>query len=325
MTRAVTVTLRHADIVVSMATAVPTWIPADEIFRRLDFAGAVHAIDAALRDGFDPAHDPARQIVDVTAGQLLLMPSQTRDFVGTKLLSVSPDNPARGRERIQALYVLMDAETLTPMLLLDGTALTTLRTPAVSAVAARYLAPDGVCDVVVFGSGPQAEGHVAALRTVRELGRVRIVGRDAERAEALAARLAGTGVDAAVGTPADIASAGIVIAATTAAVPLFDGALVRGDALVIAVGSHEPDRRELDTQLISRSQVVVEDTATALREAGDVIIPVGEGAMDAASLVPLRQVVTGEVAVDRSRPRVFKSVGMSWQDLVVAAAVHRRG
>jgi ornithine cyclodeaminase/alanine dehydrogenase-like protein (mu-crystallin family) len=310
-----------------MATAVPTWIPADEIFNLLDFAGAVHAIDAALHGGFDPAGDPARQIVDVSAGQLLLMPSQAGEFVGTKLLSVSPDNPARGRERIQALYVLMDAETLTPSVLLDGTALTTLRTPAVSAVAAQYLAPDGACDLVVFGSGPQAEGHVAALRTVRELGRVRIVARNQKRAAAFVERLTTTGLDAAVGSAADVSTAQIVVAATTAADPLFDGALVGslrdGDALVIAVGSHEPDRRELDSQLLARAQVVVEDTATALREAGDVIIPIAEGVLDAAELLPLRRIVTGVAAVDRSRPRVFKSVGMSWQDLIVAAAVHR--
>jgi ornithine cyclodeaminase len=101
---------------------------------------------------------------------------------------------------------------------------------------------------------------------------------------------------------------------------VFDGALVGDDAFVVAVGSHERDRRELDGELVGRSQVVVEDVATALREAGDVVMAIEEGHMDAAGLVPLAEMVRGAASVDRTRPRVFKSVGMGWEDLVVAAA-----
>ena len=74
-----------------------------------------------------------------------------------------------------------------------------------------------------------------------------------------------------------------------------------------------------------RAQLVVEDIAVALREAGDLIIPIGEGAITADALVPMRDIITESVAVDRSRPRVFKSSGMSWEDLVIAAEVFRAG
>ena len=113
----------------------------------------------------------------------------------------------------------------------------------------------------------------------------------------------------------------MVVCATTARHPLFDGTLVADDACVVAVGSHEPDARELDAGLMARAQVVVEDRAVALREAGDVIMAVDETLLDPFSLVPLRDILRGELAVDRERPRVFKSSGMSWEDLVVAAAV----
>ncbi|MET0887188.1 MAG: ornithine cyclodeaminase family protein, partial [Mycetocola sp.] len=81
--------------------------------------------------------------------------------------------------------------------------------------------------------------------------------------------------------------------------------------------------RELDSALMTRAQVVVEDVAVAVREAGDVVIPRAEGALSAESLVPLRDLATGQASVDHSRPRVFKSSGMSWEDLVIAEEVLR--
>ncbi len=177
------------------------------------------------------------------------MPSQGTGFAGVKVLTVAPANPDRGLPRIQGVYLLCDAETLTPRALLDGTALTTLRTPALSALAARFLAPAEPARVVVVGSGPQAWGHVHALAAVRDLVDVVITGRSAPRAERLADRLSAEGFPARAGDASAVADATIVVCATTAAVPVIDGSSVADDALVIAVGSHEPDRRELDGAL----------------------------------------------------------------------------
>ncbi|SEN89594.1 MULTISPECIES: hypothetical protein [Cryobacterium] len=111
--------------------------------------------------------------------------------------------------------------------------------------------------------------------------------------------------------------------ATTARTPLFDGTLVPADCCVVTVGSHEADARELDSALPARSQLVVEDAATARREAGDVILALAEGAIEPGNLVPLRDLARGTVAAETARPRVFKSTGMSWEDLVIATTVHR--
>lgn len=299
------------------------WISADDIYSRVSFGDAVRAFQQALRDGLDPATDFTRGILDLTAGQLLLMPTESPDFVGVKVATVAPKNPAAGLERIQGVYMLMDAATLSPIALLDGVALTTLRTPALSAAAADYLAPDEVDHLVVFGSGPQAWGHIQAIRAIRDVQRVSIVGRDQERAQVLADTITASGLEARVGHRDDVKDAHIIACTTTARVPLFDGALVPDDSCTIAVGSHEAGSREIGSALARRAQIVVEDTATALREAGDVIMPIEEGVVDPASLVPVRDIVTKQVEVDRSRPRIFKSVGMSWQDLVVASAVYR--
>ena len=120
-------------------------------------------------------------------------------------------------------------------------------------------------------------------------------------------------------------SADVVVCATSARSPVFDSALLRDDAVVVAVGSHEPDARELDAALLGRATVVVEDIATALREAGDVVLAIADGTLTADDLVPMRDVLTGAIALPADRPLVFKSVGMSWQDLVVAAAVVKGG
>ena len=282
-------------------------------------AGAVRAITDALRGGLDPAADPPRTAVGLSHGQFLLMPSETPAAAGVKVVTVAPDNPARGLPRIQAAYLLFDRETLALRAVLDGTALTTLRTPAVSVAAVLPALPDRPLRVAVVGAGPQATGHVATLAAVRPLAGATHLLRDPSRTPLDAVRLGSAGADEA------LRAADVVVCATSARAPVFDSSLLRDDAVVVAVGSHEPDARELDAALLGRGTVVVEDVATALREAGDVVLAIAEGALTADDLVPVRDVVTGAVPPPADRPLVFKSVGMSWQDLVVAAAVVESG
>lgn len=306
----------------------PRWIGAEDVRRALTPDRARRLVVAALAQGLDPAEDPPRATPVVARGQLLIMPSETPHSVGVKVLSVAPDNPSQGRERIQALYVLMDAETLTPSVLIDGTAITSLRTPAVSAVGLDALAPQDVARVVIIGSGPQAIGHAEALLQVREPEEVVVVGRRPEAREAAAVAIDALGVRcravAAQDRPAveaAVRSAEVVVAATSSGTPVLDGAWVADGACVVAIGSHEPDRRELDAGLLGRSLVVVEDVATALREAGDVVMAIAEGTLAESDLHPMRDLVRGTLTRATDRPNVFKTVGMSWEDLVVAEGV----
>ncbi|MGR7025953.1 ornithine cyclodeaminase family protein [Geodermatophilus sp. URMC 62] len=278
-------------------------------------AGAVRAISDALRAGLDPAGDPPRMAVGLSHGQFLLMPSETPAAAGVKVVTVAPDNPTRGLRRVQATYLLFDRDTLALRAVLDGTALTTLRTPAVSVATVLPVLPDRPLRVAVVGAGPQAVGHVAALAAVRPLAAATHLVREPARTPLDAVRLGTAPADEALRT------ADVVVCATSARTPLFDSALLRDDAVVIAVGSHEPDARELDAALLGRATVVVEDVATALREAGDVVLAIADGTLAAEDLLPMRDVVSGAALPGGGRPLVFKSVGMSWQDLVVAEAV----
>ena len=278
---------------------------------------AVQAITDALRGGVDPAADPPRISVGLTQGEFLLMRSEALTDAGVKVVTIAPDNPIHGLPRIQAAYLLFDQATLALRAVLDGTALTTLRTPAVSVAAVSQRLPDRPLRAAVIGAGPQATGHVSTLAAVRPLESATYLVRDPSRTPLDAITLGSPQADEA------LESADVVVCATSARSPVFDSALLRDDAVVVAVGSHEPDARELDAPLLGRATVVVEDVATALREAGDVVLAIAESRLTAADLVPMRDVLTGDVAPPTDRPLVFKSVGMSWQDLVVAAAVVR--
>jgi ornithine cyclodeaminase len=280
-------------------------------------AGAVAAITDALCGGLDPAADIPRMAVGLAHGQFLLMPAETPAAAGIKVITVAPRN--RELPRIQGVFLLFDRETLALRAALDGPALTTLRTPAVSVTAVLPRLPERPLRVAVVGAGPQATGHVATLAAVRPLAAATYLVRDPSRTS-----LAAVGLGSAEAGEA-LRTADVVVCATSARSPVFDSSLLRDDAVVVAVGSHQPDARELDAALLGRAAVVVEDVGTALREAGDVVLAIAEGALSPDDLVPMRDVVTGAAALPADQPVVFKSVGMSWQDLVVAEAVVATG
>jgi ornithine cyclodeaminase/alanine dehydrogenase-like protein (mu-crystallin family) len=274
------------------------FLAAGDVAERLRPTDAIDALQAALLSGLDPEADPPRGALAVGAGELLVMPSATPTHAVVKLVTVG------GEPRIQGVCVVFDASTLAPVALVDGIALTNVRTPAVSALAVRALASPDARRLLVFGRGPQAHGHVEAIRAVRPIEHVDMVGRDAGRIDEL------------------LAAADIVCCATTAREPLFDGSLVADHATVVAIGSHEPDAREVDDALVGRATVVVESRTSALREAGDVIGAIASGALREDELVTLADLVCGRASVPAG-PRLFKSTGMAWEDAVVASALVR--
>ncbi|WP_250030834.1 ornithine cyclodeaminase family protein [Paractinoplanes maris] len=275
----------------------------------LGFPRAIAALRAALAGGLDPETEPARVPIGFGDGEVLVMPSGDERIAGIKLVGIAPGNPARGLPRIHGVYVLFDAPTLVPRAILDGAALTSLRTPAVSALGVDLVAPPDARKLVVFGAGPQALGHIRALRAVRPLDSVRIVGRNRDRAAALAAE-----AGAELAGPESVADADIVACCTTAREPLFDGRLLGDRTVVVAVGSHEPAAREVDTETVRRCGALVESRATAVREAGDLI----QAGITEDELVTFADLVRGTTP---ARPRLIKTVGMGWEDLVIADAV----
>jgi ornithine cyclodeaminase/alanine dehydrogenase-like protein (mu-crystallin family) len=275
------------------------FVEAAEVEQRLSTSKAADALEAALLAGLDPESDPPRGVVELDHGQMLVMPSAAASHPMVKVVTVG------GEPRIQGVCVIFDSTTLAPVALVDGIALTNVRTPAVSELAVRHLAVPDAKRLVVFGRGAQAHLHVSALRAARPIEQVDMLGRSHGDVDEL------------------VAAADIVCCCTTAREPLFDGALVADHATVIAIGSHEPGARETDDTLAARATIVVESRGSALREAGDVILAIEGGAASADELVTLAQLVRGEAKPAPGRPRFFKSTGMAWEDAVTAALLAR--
>lgn len=301
------------------------FLSADALATHATVTDAIDALEACLLDGFDPDDDPARTSAAVPAGQLLMMPAAFGEYAGLKLVSIAPGNPDVGKPLVQAMYVLLDGATLTPLATLDGTWLTTFRTSTVSALAARRLARADSRRPVLFGAGVQAWAHARSLSAVLPLRHVDVVGRDRGRVDVLVKQIRNElGISAAPGAPDDVAQADVVACCTTAREPLFTGASLRPGTTVVAIGAYEPDARELDDATVAGATVVIESHGSALREAGDVIMAIESGALSADRLTTMRQLVRGELTPDDDAIRVFKGTGMSWQDLAVAGLLHRR-
>jgi ornithine cyclodeaminase len=299
-------------------------VAGDELRARLSMTAAIDALDAAFAREDPSLTSPLRTTLATPAGTLLSMPAAGEAGVGVKLVTLSEFNPQRGLPFTQAVYVLFDGTTQAPEAVIDGAELTALRTAAVSGLATRRLANPDASRLVVFGAGVQATAHVEAMHAVRPLSEVVVVGRDPGRTAALVAFANGLGVEARTGTPADVATADLVCTCTTSAVSVFDGHDLADGVHVNAVGAYLADQRELDTETMRRAKIVVETRDVALREAGDVVMAMDEGAIEADGLVDLAGVVRGRTV--RTAPgdvTVFVSVGVGFEDLVVARAALR--
>jgi ornithine cyclodeaminase/alanine dehydrogenase-like protein (mu-crystallin family) len=296
-------------------------LDAVELHRRLSMPAAIDALEAGFRSQ-DPSATPHRSNLDTPAGSLLLMPAFGEGGVGVKLVTLTPGNPERQLPFIGAVYVLFDSVTQTPEAIVDGAALTALRTAAVSGLATRYLANPDAERLVIFGAGVQARSHLEAMLAVRQVTHVTIVSRTSTRAQVLvdAARERGIGAD--VGDLDAAGEADLVCTCTTSAVPLFDGVRLTAGVHVNAVGTYQPTSRELDTDAMLRARVVVETREAALAEAGELAIPIDEGVFGREHVIAdLAEVVRGAgVRTDPSNITVFKSVGLAFEDLIVARA-----
>ncbi|MEO8293465.1 MAG: ornithine cyclodeaminase family protein [Actinomycetota bacterium] len=290
-------------------------IDAAELRRRLPMRAAIDALEAGFAAGVPPLS--LRTHTPTPDGQVLVMPAAGEQGVGVKVITLTSGNPGRGLPLVQGLYLLFDVISQSPEAVIDGAALTALRTGAVSGLATRWLARPDARRVVVFGAGVQARAHVEAVRAVRDIEDVAIVSRTLARAEALAAE-----VDGRVGSVTDVADADIVCTCTSSPEPLFDGQMLSDGVHVNAVGAFTPGTRELDTAAVVRARVVVETREVAMAESGDLLIPLTEAAIGDDHVVADLEELVGGSEVRRSPADVtaFLSVGLAFEDLVVARA-----
>lgn len=288
---------------------------------------AIEALARYFRGDREP-NTPLRQQLSLGDVQLLVMAAARErgpgsSNAGVKVVSVCPGNQRAGWPTVQASYLLFGGVAMAPLAMIEGGALTALRTAAVSGLATRALARVDASRLVVFGAGIQAQAHLRAMLAVRSIERVVIVNRDAARASAILALAEELNIHAELGNATAVSEADIVCTCTTSNTPVFDGGLLSQGAHVNAIGAFRPDSRELDDVAIARGRVFVEEREAALSEAGDLIIPIQAGNLEAAALAgDIFEICSGTATRGtRTEITIFKSVGLAIEDLVLAEAL----
>src|SRR6185436_1276150 len=277
---------------------------------------------------------PVRTVLEVGAGKNYfgVMPASldTPAAVGAKLVTVYHHNHARGLPSHLATIVLLDPETGALAALLDGRYITEARTAAVSAVSVRALARPESSVLGIVGSGVQARSHLEAIRHVVTLRDVRVWSPSAERREQFARESASSTrlpVHAVADAASAVRGADIVVLATASREPVIADSDIAAGAHIAAVGACRPDQREMPTALIKRAGVYVDARIGALKEAGDLLLPIGEQAIGPDHIRgELGEVLAGRAAARQSKQEVtiFKSLGMAVEDVAAARLVVER-
>lgn len=303
-------------------------IDAGQVVRLLPMAEAI----ALMRTAFVTISEGSaslahRQALQLPGGTGLLM-GAARDGVGLgmKLAAIVPGNAARGLPGSVALALLHDEETGEPRALIDGTALTALRTAALNGCAMDLLARRDVAVGLLVGAGTQAASQLLAMDTVRDLREIRVLGRDAARAGRFVQAMYDS-VKARLVVAKDPAGAlegvDVVVAATNSESPVVAGARVPAGCHVSGIGSFRPTMCEFDDDLLGRARIFVESRDTALAEAGELIAAERHGVTYRSDWTEVGEVL-GEVRPGRRSDgeiTFFKSVGHSVFDLYAARAI----
>ena len=306
---------------------------ADEILAAVPVGRLLDAVEMAYRDvaaGRD--RSPLRFHVPLTHGDLLLMPGMREGGSGSsvKLVTVLPDNAARGLPTVQAVVVWFDGKTGTPVAVLDGATVTAMRTGAASGVATRLLAREDAAVLGLIGSGGQAAWQVRAVLAARPIREVRIFSRDAAARARFAAEMArelgeGVRVTAAESAQETVSAADVVCCATTSSEPVFDADWLRPGAHVNAVGAFRLGMVELPPELFARAALVTVDSReAALAEAGDLVAAIDGGHLAGDAFVEIGTIGREWVTTrDPAAVTVFKSVGLAIQDVAAAELIVR--
>jgi ornithine cyclodeaminase len=294
----------------------------------------IAAMETAL-DQFSAGavRQPLRIVVDVGGHAFYaVMPAfiQQPPALGTKLVSVFHSNAALGLPSHLATIVLLDPETGALQAIMDGRYITEARTAAVSAASAKHLARPDARVLAVLGSGVQARSHIDALTRVRPFEEVRVWGRDPGRVGTLVEAItphvrARVVASSSAGEAA--AGADVIALVTASPEPVLARGSVRDGAHICAVGACRPDQREMDTALVRDARVFVDSRVGALAEAGDLVIPIREGAIDASHIAgELGDVFGGRIPGRQHAAEItiFKSLGMAVEDVAAARLAFER-
>ena len=298
----------------------------DDVRQLAEPRQAIRAIRTAFaRDSQNTVRMPVRTRLDLGGNLLLLMPCHDEAIhrAGVKTVTISTQSG------IHALYTLIDSSAGKMLALIEANYLTDLRTAATSAVVTEVLSRADVKTLGIFGTGRQAFAHFAVLPFVRSFQRYLVCGSGRSDTSGFCERVKvelGIRVES-VSAKTCINESEVICTCTTSSEPLFDGEWLRPGTHLNLIGAYQPSSREVDSKTIQRARVVVDTYEGCMAEAGDVLIPINEHAIDRTHvLADLHEVVSMKELVRRSTTDItlFKSVGCALEDLAVANMVYER-
>jgi alanine dehydrogenase len=300
----------------------------------LTMEDSIEAVEKAFREyGLGTVNMPLRSVIrlEKSNGSTLFMPAhiEAMGAIGIKVVSVYPDNLSKyNLPTILGVVLLTDARNGDILAIMDGAFLTAMRTGAAGGVATKYLARKDAKEVGIIGTGVQGRTQIIAATKVRSIEKVRAFDVARDRREVFCKQVSkevGVQIVPVDSAEKAVRECDIVITASTSKMPVLNGDWLDAGTHVNAIGSHTPDARELDATAIKRAKVVVDSREAALKEAGDLMIPISEGFITRDHIyAELGEVLTGRKVVRTSEKdiTIFKSQGLAIQDISTASKVY---
>jgi ornithine cyclodeaminase len=277
-------------------------------------------------------HQPLRSLIrpEGAAGFLGLMPSYRRgerSYFGLKEVCVFPGNPARGLDTHLGAVLLHSGETGELLAAVNASAVTAIRTAAVSAVATKLLAREDAATLAIIGAGVQGRSHLEAIPLVRSIREVRLYSRTPAHAEAVRAA-SGARSRVASSIEEAVRGADIIVTATSSREPVIRREWIADGTHINAVGSSVATARELDGATIRDASLFVDRRESTVNESGDYLFALREGAITGDSHIraEIGEILTGRARGRTSVPEItlFKSLGLAIEDLASAAFLYEK-
>jgi len=306
-------------------------ITADQVHAALSFPKFIDALQETFAGHFTM---PPRQVMllDEASGShdaFAMLPSWNEEVIALKAFTYFPHNEAP-HQSLYSQILIFDRSHGAPLALVDGVSVTCWRTAGVSALASRLLSRDDSETLLLLGTGKLAPFLIRAHATVRPLKKILIWGRSLEKAAALAGSMAaeipGLSFEAVTDLAAACGEADILVSATGSTEILVRGEWIRHGTHTDFLGNHHATKRECDTSMVTRSRVFVDTRANCFKEAGEILVPVAEGAFSTDQVAgELSELCRGSIPgrQDKGQITLFKSVGCALGDLCGALATWR--
>jgi ornithine cyclodeaminase/alanine dehydrogenase len=308
----------------------------EEVASVLTMKDTIEAVEQAFRDLAEgKAEMPLRPTIRVVdpPGLINVMPAYlgTLGALGVKLVSSYPQNPGKFQmPTVQATILLSDHKSGRLLAVMEGGYITAVRTGAASGVATKYMARQNAASAGILGSGIQAETQLEAVCVVRPIKSARVFSPTPAHRESFAKRMSvklGIDIKPAADAGEAVRGCDIVITASSAKTPILKGEWLRPGVHINGIGSHSTDTRELDELAVKRSKVVVDSMEAAMREAGDLLIPMADGVIGKDHIfAELGDLVLGKKFGRSSDAEItlFKSQGLAVEDISTAKLVYEK-